>query len=220
VTRIIQSFSVPDGSPAHLSLKRWKAEGANISARLQMLIEGGSPDSHARTWPAEWARPDGEVAAKMAGLKCVLFDVDGVFTDGTILRDGSGNEQRRFSVIDGHGTAMLREAGLIIGVVSREPSEITRARMDKLQMAELHIGARDKAAVLRDIKARHGLTSNEIAFMGDDLPDLAAFDEVGLRLCPANAQPGVSATADWIARASGGAGAVREACEVILSCRV
>jgi 3-deoxy-D-manno-octulosonate 8-phosphate phosphatase (KDO 8-P phosphatase) len=217
--RIIQSFSLPEGSPAHARLKAWKSEGANISARLQMLLEGDSTDPHASDWPTEWNRPSAAVMKRMEKIQCVLFDVDGVFTDGTILRDGDGVEQRRFSVIDGHGTALLREAGLLVGVVSREPSEITRSRMEKLQMAELHVGATDKSSVLREIKARHGFSSDQIAFMGDDLPDLAAFEEVGLCLSPANAQPQVKRAADWVSRSRGGEGAVREACEVLLACR-
>jgi len=223
MTRIIQSFSVPDGSTAHHRLSEWKKEGANISANIQMLLESETsidqeiiPDIK---WPSDWKRPTEEVANKMSNLKCILFDVDGVFTDGTILRDSDGNEQRRFSVIDGHGTALLRESGLLVGVVSREPSPITRARMEKLKMAELHVGAKDKSLVLRDIKARHGLSNDEIAFMGDDVPDLLAFDEVGLRLAPSNAQPKVRGAAHWISLNSGGNGAVREACEVILTCR-
>lgn|GEM_PF-372943 len=218
MTRIIQSISVPDGSFAHQRLKSWKIEGVNISAYIQMLIERDDLRQPDTVWPADWRRPSPVVAKTMAGLRCILFDVDGVFTDGTILRDGGGVEQRSFSVIDGHGTALLRKAGLIIGVVSREASEITQARMEKLQMEELHIGVKDKAEVLRDIKSRHELSADQVAFMGDDLPDLAAFGEAGVRLAPANAQPKVRAAADWISISRGGTGAVREACEVILSC--
>ena len=219
MTRIIQSISVPDGSIAHQRLKQWREEGANVSANIQMLLEGDNPAPETTSWPIDWKRPTEEVIEKMRRIKCILFDVDGVFTDGTILRDVNGNEQRKFSVIDGHGTALLREAGLLIGVVSREPSPITQSRMEKLKMAELHVGARDKSIVLQDIKSRHDLSKEEIAFMGDDIPDLLAFDEVGLCLAPANAQPTVRNAAHWVSLHSGGDGAVREACEVIISCK-
>ena len=223
MTRIVQSFSVPDGSAAHLRLNEWKRDGANISAMIQMLIESEEAINRdiiqGDKWPREWKQPAEIVAKKMAQLKCILFDVDGVFTDGTILRDGDGNEQRRFSVIDGHGIALLRDSGLIVGIVSREPSAITKARMEKLNMDEVHVGAKDKSEVLRVIKSRRGLANDEIAFMGDDVPDLLAFDEVGLRLAPSNAQPKVRNVAHWVSLKSGGNGAVREACEVILSCR-
>ena len=184
-----------------------------------MLLEGDIPTTEDIHWPPEWKKPTPSVAEKMSRIKCILFDVDGVFTDGTILRDAEGNEQRRFLVIDGHGTALLRASGLLVGVVSREPSPITRGRMQKLKMAELHVGAKDKSLVLQDIKVRHGLTKDEVAFMGDDLPDLQAFSEVGLCLAPANAQPKVRNAAHWVSRKHGGNGAVREACEVILSCK-
>ena len=80
-------------------------------------------------WPSEWAPLSQEISDKLSKLKMVIFDVDGVFTDGTILRDELGNEQRRFSVLDGHGISMLKDIGILVGVVSREPSEITKSRM-------------------------------------------------------------------------------------------
>ncbi len=219
MTRIVQSFSVPDGSSAHHLLNEWKSEGFNISAKIQKLIEGDSAFINDNEWPTDWKRPSLDTAKKMGQIKCVLFDVDGVFTDGTILRDEAGVEQRRFSVIDGHGIQLLREAGILLGVVSRESSEVTRARMEKLKISELHIGALDKALIVQEIRTRHGLKESEVGFMGDDLPDLEAFSEVGLRLAPCNAQPRVRSAADWVSRSAGGSGAVREAVEVILSCR-
>ena len=77
-------------------------------------------------WPDEWAPLSNEVSTKLSKLKMIIFDVDGVFTDGTILRDELGNEQRTFSVLDGHGVSRLRDLGILVGVVSREPSEITK----------------------------------------------------------------------------------------------
>ncbi len=167
-------------------------------------------------WPNEWAPLSKKVSSKISKLKMVIFDVDGVFTDGTILRDEEGNEQRRFSVLDGHGTSRLREIGILVGVVSREPSEITKSRMEKLKLDEIHVGSRDKSITLKEIIERRKLDYNQVAFMGDDIPDLAAFSEVGIKLAPANAQPQIREKADWISNASGGNGAVREACEVII----
>ena len=219
MTRVVQSFSIPDGSKAHQILIDWKSEGHNISANLQLLIEGNSDLSNHPMWPVDWKKPNSSTIIKMRKITCILFDVDGVFTDGTILRDDSGIEQRRFSVIDGHGIQLLRDAGLLIGIISRENSEITRSRMEKLKIAELHIGAIDKSLIVREIKQRHNLENDEIAFMGDDLPDLAAFMEVGLRLSPRNAQPRVRNESDWVSRSAGGSGAVREVAEVILHCK-
>ena len=167
-------------------------------------------------WPSEWTSISQEFSQRLSKLKMVIFDVDGVFTDGTILRDELGNEQRRFSVLDGHGISRLRDLGILVGVVSREPSEITKSRMEKLKMDEIHIGSRDKSKTLKEILNRRELDSNFVAFMGDDIPDLAAFSEVGIKLAPANAQPQIRNQADWISKASGGNGAVREACEVII----
>jgi 3-deoxy-D-manno-octulosonate 8-phosphate phosphatase (KDO 8-P phosphatase) len=170
-------------------------------------------------WPDHWARPTEGLRERLSVLQALLLDVDGVFTDGTVLRTEDGQEARWFSVVDGHGIAMLREAGVIVGAVSRENSTITRARMEKLRLDEIHIGATDKAAVMRDIVARRALNPARVAFIGDDLPDLAAFDVAGIRIAPANAHPAVREAADLVLHCSGGHGAVREACEVLLAAR-
>ena len=167
-------------------------------------------------WPKEWAPLSEAVTSKLSKLKMMIFDVDGVFTDGTILRDEDGNEQRRFSVLDGHGISRLKEKKILVGVISREPSEITRSRMNKLKMDEIHVGSKDKSLTLKEILNRRNLNSEDVGFMGDDIPDLEAFSEVGVKLAPSNAQPQIRSQADWISKASGGNGAVREACEVII----
>ena len=166
-------------------------------------------------WPSDWVRPSAELVARLSRLDMLLLDVDGVLTDGTVLRGADGTEARRFSVIDGHGLGMLREDGMIVGVVSREDSAITRARMEKLRMPEIHVGAHDKAVVVADIRARHGLGEGTIAFVGDDLPDLAAFREADLCIAPANAHPAVKAAADLVLCRRGGQEAVRELAEII-----
>ena len=166
-------------------------------------------------WPSDWYRPPPEMVARLAELEMLLLDVDGVLTDGTVLRGADGSEARRFSVIDGHGLGMLRGDGMILGVVSREASEITRGRMEKLHMPEIHVGASDKAVVVADIRARHKLGAGTIAFVGDDVPDLAAFAEADLCIAPANAHPAVKAEADVVLCRRGGHEAVRELAEVI-----
>ena len=166
-------------------------------------------------WPSDWCRPSPEVITRLAGLEMLLLDVDGVLTDGTVLRGADGSEARRFSVIDGHGLGMLRDDGMTIGVVSREASEITRGRMEKLQMPEIHVGASDKALVVADIRARHNLGPGTIAFVGDDIPDLAAFAEADFCIAPANAHPAVRAAADVVLCRRGGHEAVRELAELI-----
>ena len=214
--RVVQSFSITDGSDAHELLKEWNAQGINISTRIQMLIEGNSKFSEVDNWPPDWKKPDLATEKKMKRVKCILFDVDGVFTDGTVLRDGDGTEQRRFSVIDGHGIQLLIEAGVMVGIISRENSEITRSRMQKLNIKEIHVGSMDKSSTVKKIISKYSFEVDEIAFMGDDLPDLPAFEEVSLRLCPKNAHPKVKSKSDWISNNFGGRGAVREAAEVIL----
>tara|TARA_Y100000591_G_C21650234_1_gene602424 strand:+ start:258 stop:800 length:543 start_codon:yes stop_codon:yes gene_type:complete len=167
-------------------------------------------------WPKEWAPISKEQLKKFSKIKMIIFDVDGVFTDGTIIRDEKGIEQRTFSVIDGHGISRLKNLGILVGAVSREPSEITKSRMKKLKIDEIHIGSDDKSITVKEILKRRKIDTNDVAFMGDDIPDLRAFNEVGIKLAPANAQPQVRNQSDWITLASGGHGAVREVCEVII----
>ena len=167
-------------------------------------------------WPDDWTPLSKELTKKLSKLKMIIFDVDGVFTDGSILRDENGNEYRRFSVLDGHGISRLKNLGILVGAVSREPSEITKSRMEKLNIDEIHVGSKDKSITVKEILNRRNIDPKNVAFMGDDIPDLQAFNEVEIKMAPANAQPQIRNKANWISSASGGFGAVREACEVII----
>ncbi len=157
-----------------------------------------------------------DLVRKIRKLKCVLFDVDGVLTDGTIYRMSDGTECRRFSVIDGHGISMLRECGMIVGVVSREDSPIIKGRMEKLNLDEIHIGVKDKSLVLNEIRERRRIPPGGLAFMGDDLPDLDAFDVCDLRISLSSGHQSVIDSADIVVEKSGGRGAVRDLCEIII----
>ncbi len=157
-----------------------------------------------------------DLVKRIKKLKCILFDVDGVLTDGTIYRMSDGTECRRFSVIDGHGISMLRECGIIVGVVSREDSSIIKDRMEKLKLDEIHIGAKDKSVVLNEIRKRRGIPEGGLAFMGDDLPDLDAFDVCDLRISLTSGHQRVIDAADIVMEKSGGRGAVRDLCEIII----
>lgn len=212
--RVVQSFSVPDGSLAHHRLKAWKAEGANISARLQMLIEDSeSPPTPG--WPGEWVRPSAVQLERLSRVEMLLTDVDGVLTDARIERTADGAETRRFSVYDGHGLVTIHAEGWMIGAVSRENSEITRGRMEKFRMEEIHVGALDKAETIRDIRTRRELGEGTIVFVGDDVPDLAAFSMADFTFAPSTAHPIVRKAADIVCRQPGGDGAIREVCEIL-----
>ncbi|HUG37017.1 MAG TPA: HAD hydrolase family protein, partial [Candidatus Limnocylindrales bacterium] len=139
--------------------------------------------------------------------------------DGGLIYGASGEERKRFDVQDGLALVAARRAGLEIAIMSGRASPAVTRRMSELGLAEIHQGVDDKALAARAVLDRLGLTWTQVAAMGDDLPDLPLLRAAGLALAPANAVPEVRKAAHWIARRSGGAGAVRDAVEMILKAR-
>jgi 3-deoxy-D-manno-octulosonate 8-phosphate phosphatase (KDO 8-P phosphatase) len=147
-----------------------------------------------------------------------VFDVDGVLTDGSVfLREGDGGEsQKRFSVRDGLGVRLLRQAGLPVAFVSGRTSGAVLARAQELDVRHVIQGADDKLAAVRDIALRVGVGEEEVAYMGDDLPDLPVLRRVGYAMAPADAVHEVREVADLVTATRAGCGCVREAAEAIL----
>jgi 3-deoxy-D-manno-octulosonate 8-phosphate phosphatase (KDO 8-P phosphatase) len=158
--------------------------------------------------------------ARLAGVRLVALDVDGVLTDGGIWYTERGDELKRFDVRDGQGLVLLREAGVLTAVVTRRHSDIVERRARELGIVEVHQDATDKAAVVSAMLARHGVPPAEACYVGDDVGDLPAMALVGLPVAVADAVPAVRRAAAYVTRASGGRGAVRELCELILAARV
>lgn len=149
-------------------------------------------------------------------VSLIALDCDGVLTNGTIGYDGHGVERKFFHIHDGFAIrAWIREGGRIVVVTGRH-SPALRVRMSELGVDEVHENVPDKHAKLQEIIEAHGLTAEQVAFMGDDLPDLPAFDACGFALAPANAAPEVLKRADFVTSNSGGAGAVREGIEHLM----
>jgi 3-deoxy-D-manno-octulosonate 8-phosphate phosphatase (KDO 8-P phosphatase) len=149
-------------------------------------------------------------------IRLVLFDVDGVLTDGQLTYGPSGEALKTFNVRDGHGIVLLRLAGIPCGILSARESEIVRARMRELGIRIESQGMRDKSAALDLLLARTGVEASACAFMGDDVNDLPALTRVGLSAAPSTAAAEVLARADFVATHPGGHGAARELCELIL----
>lgn len=143
----------------------------------------------------------------------VLTDCDGVLTDGGVYYGESGEMFKRFHIRDGMGVERLRAAGIETGIVSGETSPSLAARARKLGITRVHLGIKDKLALLRSMKAEAGT----IAFLGDDVNDLEILKAVGLSACPRDAVPEVVRRVDYRCRALGGHGAFRELAELILS---
>lgn len=158
--------------------------------------------------------PD-DVRRRAARVRLVCFDVDGTLTDGRLYFDDAGREMKAFHVVDGQGLVQLRKTGVHIAFVTARAGEVARRRAQELGV-EGHVAVPDKLACVAEIAQRHGLALDEVAFMGDDLPDLRVMRHVGLSVAPANAHPWVLAHARWITQARGGEGAARELCDLLL----
>lgn len=160
-----------------------------------------------------------EFGVRAAAVRLLLFDVDGVLTDGSVNVDGHGNELKRFHIRDGAALAYAQRLGLLTGVLSARASGATTARANELQMAVVKQGVANKRAALDEILASHDLTLEEVAYMGDDLVDLPVLRVVGLSSAPADAAPEVAAIVHYVSWHPGGNGAVREFIEAVLKAR-
>lgn len=151
-------------------------------------------------------------------IRWVLTDVDGVLTDTGVFVSDEGKVFKRFSVRDGMGVERLRTlAGIDVGIITGELSGPVRQRAGKLHIQELHLGIKDKLAVLHDIMERHTLAPHEIAYIGDDTNDLEIMAAVGLTACPADGISFVRDVADYICPSRGGYGAFRDFAEFIIA---
>lgn len=163
-------------------------------------------------------------AALAERVRMVILDVDGVLTDGGLYlgatESGEPVEMKRFDVQDGLGVRLLREAGVEVAIVTGRESHAVRLRAAELEVTECHQDASAaKLRIVEEIRARRGLEWAEIAFVGDDLPDLPLLRRVGLPAVVGNATSDARAYAVWRAERDGGAGAVREFAEALLTAR-
>jgi 3-deoxy-D-manno-octulosonate 8-phosphate phosphatase (KDO 8-P phosphatase) len=149
-------------------------------------------------------------------VRLVVLDVDGVLTDGRLLLGPSGAEWKAFHVHDGLAMARAVAAGLPVAVVSSRSAAAVARRCAELGVTEVHQGVRDKLRVWDGLIARHRCREAEVAYMGDDLPDLPLLRRVGLPIAPLDAVAEVRRAVRWVTRRPGGGGAVREVLEAIL----
>ena len=149
-------------------------------------------------------------------VKLVVFDVDGVFTDGKLYYHENGLESKAFSTADGQGVKMLHQQGIETAIITGRTSNCVKHRAANLGIKRLYQGREDKLIALREITTEMALSAEHIAYAGDDLPDLPAIRFAGLGIAVANAQAFVAEHADWQTSLAGGQGAVREICNLIL----
>ena len=150
------------------------------------------------------------------GVRVAFFDVDGVLTDGGLYISEQGETLKRFNTLDGHGLKLLQRAGITPAVITGRDSAPLRARLAALSIDHVHYGTEDKAPAAERTLAALGLQWSQAAAMGDDWPDLPVLRRCAFAAAPANAHAEVKAVARHVTQASGGHGAVRELCDLLL----
>lgn len=151
-----------------------------------------------------------------SAIQLVAFDIDGVMTDGSLVYSPDGSELKVFNSLDGHGVKMLRMAGIRTAIITGRTSTALEHRAKNLGVDFLYQSREDKLVALKELMQEADVTSSQVAYIGDDLPDLSAIQYVGLGGSVVNADPFVQQHANWVSSKVGGHGAVREFCEFIL----
>jgi 3-deoxy-D-manno-octulosonate 8-phosphate phosphatase (KDO 8-P phosphatase) len=150
-------------------------------------------------------------------IRLIAFDVDGIMTDGGLYLTDSGEELKRFNSLDGHGLKMLKASGVELAIITGRTSRCVELRAHHLGISHVHQGVHDKLASMQKMLAQLQLPMESAAFMGDDVVDLPVMLRVGLAISVPNAPSIVRERAHYITRCEGGHGAVREACELLMS---
>ena len=163
----------------------------------------------------EYAGSD-EALARAQGVKLMIFDVDGVMTDGTLYYSERGEELKAFNIQDGQGIKMLREYGVVVALITARKSRAVELRAANLGIEHVHQGVEDKRGAYAALLAQLGLDAGQSGYMGDDLLDLPLITRCGFAATVPEAPQALLRRAHYVARAPGGRGAVREVCEFIL----
>jgi len=176
--------------------------------------------------PADWKPVErllrqqrGGAASSLLRIRALVVDVDGTLTDGGMYYDANGEAMKKFHTRDAQGLKLLEAAGFEIAVITAEISQVVDARIRKLGIRHYLSGVTDKRAALASLAAQWGLALEEIAYVGDDVNDLPAFEVAGFACCPADAVDAIRERADYVTARAAGSGAVREVCESLLAAR-
>jgi 3-deoxy-D-manno-octulosonate 8-phosphate phosphatase (KDO 8-P phosphatase) len=178
----------------------------------------GARQAGAKAGTAAAAEPEAieSPEARAGAIRLLLFDVDGVLTDGSIAVSADGSESKSFNIRDGTAVVLAHRAGLMTGLLSGRHSEATSRRAEQLQIGVVVQSATDKLEAYEHLLREHELSDGEVAYMGDDLMDLPVLARAGLSAAPADAVEEVRARVHWVSTAGGGRGAARELVELVL----
>jgi 3-deoxy-D-manno-octulosonate 8-phosphate phosphatase (KDO 8-P phosphatase) len=154
---------------------------------------------------------------QLCTIKLLALDVDGVLTNGEIIYTDDGRELKIFNVKDGHGISMLRASGMEVALITGRNSIITERRAEELKIRYVFQGIKKKLVILEQLMEELGLKYSEVAYMGDDTPDIPVLNIAGFAACPADAIDEVKRICHYTTKAAGGRGAVREVCDMLLA---
>jgi 3-deoxy-D-manno-octulosonate 8-phosphate phosphatase (KDO 8-P phosphatase) len=157
------------------------------------------------------------LAEQIKSIRLIAFDVDGILTDGGLYLSDSGEEFKRFNSLDGHGLKMLKASGVELAIITGRTSRCVELRAKNLGITHLYQGVENKLEVMQALLAKLQLAAEVSAYMGDDVVDLPVMRRVGLAISVPNAPQIVRDHAHYVSQREGGHGAVREACELIMS---
>ena len=160
-----------------------------------------------------------DILERAAQIDMVIFDVDGVLTDGRLFFGDDGEQYKAFHSRDGHGMKMLKQAGIPLAVITGRESRVVTHRMEELGIEHVYQGCKDKLPFFQSLCDQLDLDPARIAYMGDDVVDLPVMTRVGFAATVADAHPLAKRHAHWIAEHGGGQGAARDLCELILEAR-
>lgn len=156
---------------------------------------------------------------KAKALKLLITDVDGILTNGTLFYDADGLSHKGYHVHDGMGLKLLMQAGIKVAVITTCKLPASKKRMEHLGVDDVFLGQEDKRDAYAQLLKKYDLNDEEVAYVGDDLPDLALVKRAGLGITVADATPLLLKHADWVTQRNGGERAMREICEKILHAR-
>ncbi len=156
------------------------------------------------------------VLARFKNIRCFVFDMDGVLTDGSLLVLPNGVWARRMNIKDGYALQLAVKKGYEVIVISGSNSDEVKERLNRLGITNVHMNIKDKAALLQQINAEKKMQQHEILCMGDDIPDMEILNQAGVACCPADAVSEIKSIAHYISPVKGGEGCVRDVIEKVL----
>jgi len=152
-----------------------------------------------------------------SNIKLLVFDVDGVMTDGSITYDENGVEYKTFNAKDGHGLAKMLKYGFLTAVITGRKNGTVERRAQDLRFSEVYQGVKNKLPILEAIMQKYELDFSQVSYMGDDEPDIPVLEKVAIAACPSDAVDRVKNICNFVSSKEGGKGAVRELCDFIFN---